>query len=107
MFKRYSYVVVGSALMMLSASLAALADTIDEQQKYFLSRLTVARQTKQITAKQANELDKGMKEFNKLKRRLREASGDALTSADDAQLNKSLNEVTQKFETMTKSAPKD
>ncbi len=108
MFKRYSYIVAGSALLALTTSLAATAFTIDEQQKAVLSQLAVARQAKQITAKQAGELDKAMKDFSKLKRRLKEAHSDVLTIEDDAELNKALNEVTQKFEVMTKNIkPRD
>jgi hypothetical protein len=108
MFKKSSYVVVGATLLSLCASLTAFADTIDEQQKLVQSQLAVAKTSGDISSKQSSELDKGMREFSKLKRKLKEEHGDVLTGEDEAVLNKSLNDVTQKFTAMTRNkAPKD
>ncbi len=105
MLNRYGYMIFGSAAVVLSTALSAWAFTIDEQQKSVLSQITVARQTKQITAKQYTELNNAMKEFSKLKRSLKEAHSDVLSAEDDKTLNKSLNDVVQKFEVMLKSGP--
>jgi hypothetical protein len=110
MFKKYSYVVIGSTLLSLCAPLASLAaladDTIDEQQNRMLSELAVAKTSGEITSKQSSELDKGMREFSKLKRKLKDAHGDVLTAEDLVELNKSLNGVIQKFATMSQNKSK-
>ena len=98
MFKKTGQLFLSTALVSLCMTSVALADTIDEQQKNLISEIAVAKSSNVINAKQAAELDKGMREFSKLKRRLRDAHNDALSQEDDAELNKSLNEVSQKFE---------
>lgn len=81
----------------------ASADTIDEQQKEFMSQLAVAKNTHKITSKQADEIDKVMRDFSKAKRELRAAHGDVITAADEVKLNSILNVAAQKLEAMTKN----
>lgn len=106
MFNKTIQLLFSTALVSLSFNAAAFADTIDEQQKSLQSELAVAKSSNTITSSQANELDKGMKDFNKLKRQLRDSRNGVLTLEDDEKLNKSLNEVQQKFEQMKKAKAK-
>jgi hypothetical protein len=98
MLKKYGTVAI---LLVLSSSIAAMADQIDEQQKAFLSQVAVAKNTRQITSKQAAELDKQLKEFSKLKRQLKERHADVLTAEDKLLLNQTLNVSRQKLDAMT------
>ena len=99
MFKKFGYLAAATALLGIGAS-GAFADTIDEQQKDFLSQLNVAKNTKQITAKQASELDHDMREWGKIKRQLREAHGDVVTLDDEKKLSALINDAAQNLETM-------
>ncbi|CAN5668867.1 hypothetical protein BH10CYA1_BH10CYA1_41920 [soil metagenome] len=100
MFKKFGYVAVATMLIGIGSS-CAFADTIDEQQKELLSQLAVAKNNKQISGKQASELDHDMRDLNKTKRQLREAHGDVVTTDDEKKLNLMINDVAQKLETMT------
>ncbi len=100
MFKKFVYVAVATVLFGLGSS-AALADTIDEQQKEFLSQFNAAKNTKQITSKQASEIDHDMREWSKVRRQLRESHGDVVTLDDERKLNTLLNDAAQKLETMS------
>ncbi len=100
MFKMLGYVAAATVLFGIGSS-GALADTIDEQQKDFLSQLNVAKNTKQISAKQASELDHDMREWAKIKRQLREAHGDVVTLDDEKKLGNLINDAAQKLEMMT------
>jgi len=98
MTKKYN--LLAAALLILSSSVAAVADQIDEQQKQFLSEVAVAKNTGKITAKQAALLDKELKDFSKLKRQLKEQHADVLTAEDKLQLNQTLNKSHQLLDTM-------
>jgi len=100
MIKKFGYVVMAT-LMFGAGTSCAFADTIDEQYKEFLSQLNVAKNAKQITSKQASELDHDMRDFSRIKRELREAHADVITTGDEAQLNKMLSDAAQKLEMMT------
>ena len=103
MTKKYNYPAMVSALFILSSSIAAFADQIDEQQKQFLSEVATAKNKGRITAKQAAQLDKELKDFSKLKRQLKEQHADVLTAEDKLQLNQALNKPRQLLETMINS----
>lgn len=100
MFKKYGYVALATVMLGCTSS-RALADTIDEQYKDFLSRYNVAKNSKQITAKQAAELDREVRSFSKTKRDLRDSHADVVTAEDEAKLNGMLNDISQKLESMT------
>ncbi len=100
MFKKFGYVAVATMLFGISAS-DAFADTIDDQQKDFLSQLNVAKNEKRISSKQAADLDHDMREMNKIKRQLREAHNDVVTLEDEKKLYAMINDAAQKLETMT------
>ena len=100
MIKKFGYVVMAT-MMFGTCTSRALADTIDEQYKEFLSQLNVAKNRRQISSKQASELDHDMHEFSRLKRELRENHADVVTTEDEAKLNKILNDAAQKLEMMT------
>lgn len=103
MTNKHNYQAIVCALFLLSSSISAIADQIDEQQKEFLSEVNVAKNQGEITAKQATQLDKELKEFSKLKRKLKEQHADVLTAEDKLQLNQALNKPRQLLETMRKS----
>lgn len=100
MFKKLGYVAAATVLSGIVSS-AAIADNIDEQQKAFLSQLAVAKNSKQITAKQASEIDHDMREWSKVRRQLREAHADVITIDDEKRLNDLMNDAAQKLETMS------
>ncbi|HEY9733810.1 MAG TPA: hypothetical protein V6C89_18000 [Drouetiella sp.] len=100
---KYNHEAIVCALFILSSSTSAIADQIDEQQLQFLSEVNVAKNEGKITSKQAAQLDKELKEFSKLKRRLKEQHADVLTAEDKAQLNQALNKPRQLLEAMMKS----
>ncbi|RTL44471.1 MAG: hypothetical protein EKK48_04255 [Candidatus Melainabacteria bacterium] len=103
MTNKYNYQAIVCALFLLGSSTYAIADQIDEQQLEFLSEVNVAKNQGEITAKQAAQLDKEMKEFSKLKRKLKEQHADVLTAQDKMQLNQALNRPRQLLETMRNS----
>jgi hypothetical protein len=100
MFKKIGYAALATVMLGLCAS-RALADTIDEQYQDFVSQFNVAKNNRQITSKQASEIDHDLKEFSKAKRNMREAHSDVITASDELKLNQMLNDVAQKLETMT------
>ncbi len=100
MFKKLGYV-VAATILIGTGSQAAFADTIDEQQKDFLSQFNVAKNNKQISSKQASEIDHDMREWAKIRRQLREAHGDVTTLDDEKKLSNLINDAAQKLETMS------
>ncbi|MBS2001240.1 MAG: hypothetical protein JST44_07000 [Cyanobacteria bacterium SZAS LIN-5] len=100
MFKKFGYFALATVMLGCTCS-RALADTIDEQYKEFLSRYNVAKNSKQITANQASELDRDLRSFSKTKRALRDAHADVTTAEDETKLNGMLNDIAQKLESMT------
>ena len=100
MLKKFCSIAI---LLALSSSLGAIADQIDEQQKAFLSEVAVVKNARQITSKQASELDKCLKEFSKLKRQLKDQHADVLSAEDKLRLNQALNECRQKLDAMIHS----
>lgn len=78
----------------------AIADTIDQQYQEFISRFNVAKNSKQISSKQASEIDRDLHEFNRTKRSMRETHADVVTADDELKLNGMLNDCAQKLETM-------
>lgn len=100
MTKKTNFIALLSTLFICS-SIAAFADQIDEQHSQFLSEIATAKNDGRISSKQAASLDRELKEFSKLKRRLRDEHGDVLSADDRLKLNQALNKSRQAFDTMT------
>ncbi|HEY9732287.1 MAG TPA: hypothetical protein V6C89_10265 [Drouetiella sp.] len=100
MFKKVGFVALAAIMLGINGT-CALADTIDEQYKDFMSQYNAAKNSGQITAKQASELDHDLREFSKTKRSLRDKHADVTTADDEVKLNAMLSNVAQKLETMT------
>jgi|LakMenEpi03Aug12_release.lakeMendotaPanAssembly.Ray.scaffolds.fasta_scaffold232221_2 hypothetical protein len=100
MFKKFGFVALATMVLGINGP-CVLADTIDEQYSNFMSQYNAAKNSKQITSKQAAELDRDLREFSRTKRALRDEHADVTTAQDETKLNGMLNNVAQKLETMT------
>jgi len=95
-----------SVLVTVIAPSVARADDVDDKQKAVSTEITIAEQTKQLSAKDAKELRRAMSEFEVKKKRLREANSDVLSVDDEKKLIAQLNAIENTIEKKKKGSEK-